>query len=284
MTSFLDPKTLDRLTEIAIDRDGAFERTGKQLQQLLEHGGWPDEVCYDGSPKRQWLRDTLDDQADNQPALERFICRLCDPIEYNHTEAPSSTANVYCDAVNDVLRHERLTVTQVGGRPVLVKLTASGTTPSFAMPADLDNRLAALIDDQHVVKFLVERADEAQRAESAGAYTLAVIGIGSFIEGLLAAFLETHDDDYRTGCLNINGRIDPSNPKLFTLIDAAHAQGWIEMDAKDFLQQVRQYRNYIHPREHLENDIRFDSDSVMLCWGPVHAALKDLESSHARIS
>jgi hypothetical protein len=242
----LDPNTVNRLVELAIDRDGAFERTGRDLQQLLEHAGWPDEVIYDGSPKRQWLRDTLDEQADNRSALERFICRLCDPIEYNHTEVAASTAEIFRGAVNTVLVHERLAVTQASGRPVIVEVNENGTIPTLAMPANLSGRLAALIDDQQVVKFLVERADEAQRAESAGAYTLAVIGIGSFTE--------------------------------------AHAQGWIEMDAKDFLQQVRLYRNYIHPQTHIENEVRFDSDSVMLCWGPIHAALNDLERSHARLS
>ncbi len=40
---------------------------------------------------------------------------------------------------------------------------------------------------------------------------------------------------------------------------------------------VRQYRNFVHLRAQVAKRAKLDQDSVMMCWGPVHAILNDLE-------
>jgi hypothetical protein len=46
----------------------------------------------------------------------------------------------------------------------------------------------------------------------------------------------------------------------------SHGKGWIQLDAKDFMHNVRQYRNFVHPRAELEKQPQFDRDIVTLCW------------------
>lgn len=66
---------------------------------------------------------------------------------------------------------------------------------------------------------------------------------------------------------------------LKELVDIAHHKGWVQVDAKDFLKTVRDYRNFVHPRQQLERELTPDRDTVMMCWGPVHAVLNDLEAA-----
>lgn len=273
----LDPKTVERLAIRACDIDGPYERPGWELEGLLKRAGWADPPEYDGSPRVPWLREAIENRSDRPADLERLICRICDPLEYDDG---MSTAAVFCEAINGVLEPERLVVSYLAGRPVLGALEQDGSTPVFTAPDDLQRRLPQLLRDTRAVDLLLARVAETTICESNGAYTLAVIGIGSFVEGLLYTLLSEQDSDFKTrGAVGSNGRrFKPEQVPLAVLIDVAHAKGWIQLDAKDFMHKVREYRNFIHPREQLAKDADFDRDSVMLCWGPVHAVLNDLEA------
>ncbi|OXM71193.1 hypothetical protein [Amycolatopsis vastitatis] len=275
----LDSRTADRLAEVIVDMGGSYERKGYQLAELLRHAGWAGPPDYDGSPRIPWLREQLDERRDNHAEIERLLCRVCDPIEYDDGDV---TAAEFRAVVNEKLIPEGLVVTLVGGRPVIGELGATDEQPRYSVPPDLRNRLGILISDASAVEMLSRRVEETQVCESGGAYTMAIIGIGSFVEGLLLTVLTERDDDIRS-----NGFFDPRSQRqqrinhervsLQLLIDTAHAKDWIQLDAKDFAHRVRDFRNFIHPRKEMAEQPRFDADSVMLCWAPVHAILNDLE-------
>jgi hypothetical protein len=126
---------------------------------------------------------------------------------------------------------------------------------------------------------LVRRAAEAAICADSGAYTLAVIGIGSFVEGLLHTLLSEKDDEIRANGFKDDkgGRVRDDRVTLAQLIDTAHRGGWIQLDAADFMHKVRDFRNFIHPRKELVDRPDFDEDSVRLCWAPVQAVLNDVE-------
>jgi hypothetical protein len=143
----------------------------------------------------------------------------------------------------------------------------------LGVPSQLEQRLACLLSDPNVVAVLSDRARQSQASTDTGAHLLAIFGIGSFVEGLLYAILtERHPalaEEFG------------SNISLARLIDIAHDKGLIQLDAKNFLHDVRDFRNYIHPRYQLERRFAPDIDTVRMCWGPVHAILNDLEASAA---
>ncbi|WIY04260.1 hypothetical protein QRX60_10585 [Amycolatopsis mongoliensis] len=274
----LDSRTVDRLAEVIVDMGGPYERKGYQLEELLRGAGWTEPPEYDGSPRIPWLREQLTERRDDRPAIERLICRVCDPIEYD--DGPS-TADEFRVVINEKLAAEGLVVTLVAGRPVLGELAADGEKPRYTVPPDLRKRLDALINDTGAVEMLSRRVEETQVCEVGGAYTMAIIGIGSFVEGLLLTVLTERDAEIKANGFadseqrNQRGRHDRAT--LQQLIDIAHAKDWIQLDAKAFAHNVRDFRNFIHPRKEMTEQPRFDADSVMLCWAPVHAILNDLE-------
>lgn len=272
----LDPRTIERLAEVIVDIEGPYERQGWQLERLLEHAGWQNVPPYDGSPRIQWLAEQMTDHADDHTAIEHLLCRVCDAVEYD--DGTASAEDFRC-SVNEKLRHERLVVSVVGGRPVLGELGVDGSSPVFSEPPDFERRLRGLVRDRSTADALVKRATETRIAERGGAHTLAIIGIGSVVEGLLLALLLENDGQVRqNGFLDKHGRrIAPERAGMELLIDTAHSSGWIQLDAKDFMHTVRDFRNFVHPRKEWAEQPEFDNDSVRLCWAPVHALLNDLE-------
>jgi hypothetical protein len=272
----IDPKTSERLARIIVDPDGPYMRTGRELEALLARAGWQDPPDYDGTAKIPWLVEQMVDHNNQGRNVERLLCRVCDPLEYDDG---ASAAETFRDAVNRVLEAEGLIVINTGGRPVVAEIGANGAGPANAEPHDLEARVRRLIGDPPTADLLLKRAAEARMCQSSGAYTMAVIAIGSFVEGMLLTMLMERDEECRNHrFVDQAGKVVTNRqPNLASLIDTAHVRGWIQLDAKTFMHSVRNFRNYIHPGKELADNPDFDNDSVGLCWAPLQAMLNDLE-------
>lgn len=279
--STLDPMTIERLVQIIVDPGGPYERAGWQLQRLLEHAGWPDPPEYDGSYRVPWLTEVLLERKHDRVAIERLICRVCDPLEYDEGLPAAERIRT---SVNEKLTPEGLAVSYVGERPVIGELLADGSGSAFTEPPELEKRIEALLRDADVARALNRRVRETRICERSGAHTMAVIGIGSVVEGLLFTLLTERDPE--AAAHKFVGRdgqpVTSAKPSLEMLINTAYARGWIQLDAKTFTHTVRDFRNYVHPRREFAERPEFDADSVRLCWAPVHAMLNDLETKLGR--
>ncbi|MBV2365729.1 hypothetical protein ACFPZ0_01190 [Streptomonospora nanhaiensis] len=272
----LDRRTVERLAQIIVDADGPYERKGWELEALLRSASWPSAPEYDGSPRVPWLVAEFEEHREDRAAVERLLCRVCDPLEYDDG---ITTAEEFRASVNTRLKPEGLAIALVDGRPVVEELAADGTSIGFSAPPNLEARLRALIGDEDSAEVLVRRATEAQICDKGGAYTMAVVCIGSLVEGMLLAVLQEHDADARAWrFVNRNGEtVHKDRPAMELLIHTAQVKGWIQLDAAEFVHKVRGFRNFIHPRLEVAAQARFDADTVKLCWGPVQAMLNDLE-------
>ena len=270
----LDDRTAERLAKVIVDADGPYERKTYNIERLLANAGWSDPPEFDGFSRVQWLTEQLIERKQRGDEIERLLCRVCDPLEYDD----KAIANEFRNVVNTILEAEGLVISSTGGRPVVGALSAGGN-PVFSAPQDLERRLHRLIDDDNAVALLMRRVHETLICETNGAHTMAIIGIGSFAEGLLYSVLTERDATIRrNGFLRKNGqRVRAESAPLELMIDTAYAKGWIQLDARDFMHNVRQYRNFVHPRAELEKQPQFDHDSVNLCWAPVRALMNDLE-------
>lgn len=176
----LDPRTLHRVAEAVCDLGGPYERRGWQLERLLRDAGWNDPPEYDGSFRVLWLAEALEARADHAEDITRVLRRTCDPLEHDGSTA---VAEKFRATLNLVLEPEGMTISLVGGRPVAGKIGAPGELPVYGLPDDLSERLHHLLDEPGLAALLVNRAEQSLAAQSAGAHLLAVIGIGSFVEG-----------------------------------------------------------------------------------------------------
>ena len=269
-------KTIERAARIICDPDGSFERRGRELENLIRASGWPDPPEYDGSPRIPWLIDVIQEREDDTAAIERLFCQVCDPVEYDDGTA---SAQVVMNELNQVLALERLKISFWQGTPVMGKLSPDGDHIVYTAPDQLETRLRKMITDPAAAEWLLARVEETQICEKNGAFTFALVGIGSFVEYLLLSVLQQWDDDIKAnGFRDDRGRLT-ERPPLDLLIRTAHARGWIELDAKDFLRQVREYRNLVHLRQQSETGLTPNADTIMMCWAPVRAVLNDLEAT-----
>ncbi|WP_190813762.1 hypothetical protein [Saccharopolyspora pogona] len=272
----LDDRTAERIAEVIVDVGGPYERKGYDLEKLLARANWVQPPEYDGSPRVPWLAEQLIERKHASPEIERLLCRVCDPVEYDDGKV---SADEFREVINSKLEAEQLVVSIVGGRPVLGELGADGDT-HYSAPGDLEKRLQRLIRDRATIDGLLNRVHETGLCERSGAHTMAIIGIGSFVEGLLLAlFLERDAQIREHGFAGRKASTRADRAGLALLIDTAHDKGWIQLDAKDFMHNVREYRNFVHPAAELREKPKFDRDSVTLCWAPVRALLNDLEES-----
>jgi hypothetical protein len=273
----LDERTVDRVAKFVCDIDGPYERSGKDLEGLLRTAGWADPPEYDGSSRVAWLNEALKERGGDRSETERFLCRICDPLEYDGGIAEADQIRI---CLNQILEPEQLVVSYAGGRPVIGEVRHTGEAPTFVELHDLEQRLRRLIQDVTAIGLLMSRARETHICEQNAAYGLAVIGIGSLVESLLYSVLVEHDPTLLKTKFR-DGRGKSRNPSLQELIHVAHEKRWIQVDAKDFTDKVRDYRNVVHLRHQRELDITPDRDTVMLCWGPVQALLNDLDDAFA---
>lgn len=271
----LDDRTAEKIADIVVDIGGPYERRSYELEALLRRAGWTPCPEYDGSPRVRWLVEQLIDNSGDPARIEHFLCRVCDPREYDDGKV---VAEEFRGAVNGVLEPEGLVLSVVGGRPVLGELGADGTA-QYAEPDGLEERLRHLVLDEISAEMLVNRLTEARLCMRNGAYTMTVIGLGSLVEGLLHAVLTERDEKVgQDGFFNKDGKkVDDGNVGLAVLIDTAQKNGWIQFDAHRFLGPVKEFRNFIHPRKEVVSRTRFDHDTVMMCWGPIGALFNDVE-------
>lgn len=271
----LDDRTAEKIADLVVDVSGPYERRSYELEALFKRAGWLPVPEYDGSPRVRWLAEQLVEHHDDPGKIERFLCRVCDPREYDDGKV---VAEEFRNAVNGVLDPEGLVISAVGGRPVLCELGGDGSA-HYSEPDDLEERLRHLVLDKVTAEMLVNRLTEARHCLRAGAHTLTVIGLGSLVEGLLHAVLTERDEEVQQdGFVNEHGKkVSADRVSLAVLLYIAHNHGWIQFDAHRVLGAVKDFRNFIHPRQEAASQARLDHDTVMMCWGPIGALFNDLE-------
>ncbi|MEI5525458.1 hypothetical protein WB401_12905 [Streptomyces brasiliscabiei] len=112
-------------------------------------------------------------------------------------------------------------------------------------------------------------------AKENGAYTSAVIMLGSLLEGVLV-----HAADVRHATLPLAR--PARDTRLQELIQHAHTNQWIDQDAKMASDLLRTYRNLVHPLAEKRAKHSADFDTADLCWSTVNAVLNDLAASNSQ--
>lgn len=264
----LDERTVDRLARLICDVGGAYERRPRDLLRFVKASGW--DVTYEGGARIPWLIETIQRHNDDSESIEALLRRVVDPREYDEG---MDAAQLFVTLINDIVSADGLEVGHVGQRAVVRRIddpTAQNALDRVATQlasAELRATVRGLISDPAVADVLIARLDEVEAARSAGAFLLAVIGTGSFIEGLLYDVLMQRDDRTQS----------EKKPMLAWLLERAHTVGVIQHDALKFSGYVREYRNFVHPQAQLEQKFNPDADTVLLCWQPVLAVINDLD-------
>lgn len=257
----LDDNVLDRLAGLICGDDTSYYRTGYALVRFFEAAGWRRVREGDGG-RFAWVLSTLRAKRRDSDALRAVLLRLADPREY--LDDDKARVEVVHE-LNELLAVEGYQVVYRGNRPQLVAHSAELARPVRHEPVQLTADLGRIVRDEKFGTQLTRRLDQAHMCWQSGAYTAAVIMLGSVLEGVLY--------DVARG-----RHTDGPEPKdhLQRLIDLADTQGWIAKDVTAYAHVLRDHRNLVHPKKQLVDGYEPDDDTVRIAWNVVVAALNDL--------
>lgn len=146
--------------------------------------------------------------------------------------------------------------------------------------------LTALPSALRATDVVDSRLEEIDRAIKAEAPLAVVFLVGSTLEGLLADLALAQAQrfvDCGTAPRVKGGTVKPLPAwSLSELITVARDLGVLSLDVAKHADQVRNFRNYIHPRQQLKENFAPRIETARIAQQVLIGALKDLEALHSR--
>jgi hypothetical protein len=126
---------------------------------------------------------------------------------------------------------------------------------------------------------IAQRIDEIQKALASNASLAVIFLYGSTLEGLLqdAAIKNIQKFNTASAAPKKDGKVLKLNEwTLEGLINVAHETGMIGLDVKKYGHALRDFRNYIHPREQALQNFNPDKHTAEISWKVLQAAIAGL--------
>lgn len=132
------------------------------------------------------------------------------------------------------------------------------------------------ISFETVIKLRIEEIQKSLNSEA----SLAVIFLcGSTLEGLLSDLASKRIKDFNSAksAPEKDGKVKKLQYwSLANLIDVAYEVGAIELDIKKYSHSLRDFRNYIHPRQQVVQKFNPDKHTAEISWKVLQAAIISL--------
>jgi hypothetical protein len=266
----LDASTKEEIARLMTgDNDRRLYRTERQLRAFARNAGI-DSVTDEVAGGRVHLaRLALEGGNSEVSNTERAILRLADPREYGpKRDAYEETLR----QLGEILDPEQLQVVHgQHNRPAIVPLL-SRKPDARLKDIELLVSLGQVVSDPELAAVAQQRLDEARKCHDAGAYIACIIMLGSLLEGVLLDAAGS-----RLGKLPKPAK----DISLDELINLAHSNSWIQLDARLGSHLIRQHRNFVHPDLQRRVGAPPDADTLSMCWPIVNATLNDLAATAA---
>ncbi|MEV7707021.1 hypothetical protein AB0O59_28840 [Streptomyces sp. NPDC088922] len=272
MNETFDDSTLTEIAHLICgDETPLLYRKGYEITQFFQRAGWDDVPQYDGTPRHKWTNVLLKErQEDGTNDTEQAILRLANRLEYYNQQAEYRAT---LKRLNEVLRLDGRRIGEDAGQPALVHCEAAFEDEALQLPrVELKVAVKDVVSDPELAAVIQLRLDEARTCYEHGAYTSAIIMLGSLLEGVLA-----HATEVRASAERAPKPL--RNMGLNDFVDFAFKNKWIEHDAKLATELVRHYRNLVHPLQERRTGHSPNRDTLDMCWPVVNATLNDLAAT-----
>jgi len=140
--------------------------------------------------------------------------------------------------------------------------------------------LTRLALDANFQQVISQRVDEIQRSLSIKTPLATIFLCGSTLEGLLldAGTKEPQKfNNAQSSPKDKEGKVKPLHDwSLESLINVAHELGMLSLDTKKYGHTLKDFRNYIHPRQQVVQKFNPDEHTARMTWQVLQAAIADL--------
>lgn len=146
--------------------------------------------------------------------------------------------------------------------------------------------LSRLQIDSQLQVVIEQRINEIHKSLKADASLAAIFLCGSTLEGLLLDVATKKPREFNEA--NSAPKDKESNPlplhqwSLDSLINVAHEAGFISLDVKKYGHALKDFRNYIHPRQQAVQGFKPDQHTARISWQVLQAAIADLGGQRKR--
>jgi hypothetical protein len=133
--------------------------------------------------------------------------------------------------------------------------------------------------DSALLAVLEQRLTEIQQAMKAGASLAAILLCGSTLEGLLLDVASKNPRHFNQALSapKLNDQVRPLYEwTLESLINVAYEVKVISLDVKKYSHSLRDFRNFIHPRQQAASGFIPDHHTARISWQVLQAAIADL--------
>lgn len=125
-----------------------------------------------------------------------------------------------------------------------------------------------------------QRLKEIEISLNSGASLAVIFLCGSTLEGLLLHLATQYPQKFNTALSapkDKDGKIKPLHEwTLDSLINVAHDTGFIKLDIKKYSHTLRDFRNYIHPRQQASQNFNPDKHTAEISWKVLQASIANL--------
>lgn len=189
----------------------------------------------------------------------------------------------YAVAVEKMDRDDQEKAWAVLGRLLGKQTNVEGhthTQEEFLKQAFEGLSLAKLKIDAQLQAVIEQRIDEIHRSLKAGTSLATIFLCGSTLEGLLldAATKQPHQFNEAKSAPKDkeNKTLQLHLWSLDSLINVAHEVGLLSLDVKKYGHALKDFRNYIHPRQQAAQGFKPDLHTARISWQVLQAAIANL--------
>jgi hypothetical protein len=194
----------------------------------------------------------------------------------------------YANAIDQIAVSDRdkalMVINRLAGKPL-----AAGAAPSqedFLKQEFAGLNLARLNIDIQLQSVIEQRVDEIHKSMRVEASLATIFLCGSTLEGLLLDVAGKQAQQFNTA------KSAPKNKDesvkllhdwtLDNLINVAHEVGILSLDVKKYGHALKDFRNYIHPRQQASQNFRPDQHTAKISWQVLQAAIADLSGQRKK--
>lgn len=278
----LNSKSLEKLRNL-INEDTEY-RTGPQLVNFFNEYGFNDKYGQ-GFPSRWFFTDEKLKQLNGTLKLDDCVLKIFNPINFiGNSEKLDGLINSF----NEYLVFDDLMLEKVGQKVIIKKYEKQNTEErrvgltesEFLKQEFLKINLSILNLDLQFEKIIEQRLEEIKLSLNSGASLSVIFLCGSTLEGLLL-HVATHNTKEFNSSLSApkdkEGKVRLLHEwTLDNLINVAYEIGYIKLDIKKFAHTLKDFRNYIHPREQVSQKFYPDKHTAEISWKVLQATIANL--------
>lgn len=172
-------------------------------------------------------------------------------------------------------------ISQLQGKSPIPKAVKTELTEDDFLKQEFSKiNISKLGLDSSFEKVIQQRLDEIKKSLQSEASLSAIFLCGSTLEGLLLHIATQNPQKFnssKSAPKDKDGKVKQLYDwTLDNLINVAHEESFIKLDIKKFAHTLKDFRNYIHPRQQASQNFNPDKHTAEISWKVLQATIANL--------